>query len=1004
METATRQIQQEQLLAQMGWVRGLARSLVADPGLADDIAQDAWLAADSAPPAHVESDGHLRAWLAVVVRNLVGKSARSVSRRRGREERAARPEAIESTADLVARGAMHRDLTNCVMALDEPYRSTLLLRYLEGLPTAEIARRQEISPAAARKRLSRATEKLRTHLDADYDGDRSAWTMALIPLIQTGPTAKVAAGTSAWVLLGSSAMSTKFVVLLTAAALAILFTLTRDSGPEVPNDVSLSRTGDADVTGVETTVGRQDSGSSTRVAAVDIGPHIVVHDPEDEPLSDVLVAFFVGEEFTGSTRTDAGGRAELPQAPQGLSALVAPRGRVPCRFDVPSEDGAGVLQLAGDSSLSGEVVGVDAPATLELVLSFDRPMAALTGLDGDVLELLAAEGVMPDELTARPDAAGDFRFRGLPSDWSGALLAPEGTRISGSPSQGAVLEGRELLLLDPVVGLTFPLERLIALRGRVIDVRAELPVADLLVSWRLEVDGSRARELPQVTTDESGRFRISLPMRAGNHAPWRLELRADDVAAAGTTWSFESDAVASSGDLGDLTIDLGGVASILVQATDGSPIEGAVATLAEERVHSRPTDASGRAAVRGVRSAPAALVVTAPGYAVARTSVEPGREQVVTLEASRSLHIAVTRPDGEDVDDLQVQILGEERVWEGAGPLSWMDVEVTARQAKRSRRILEQPRALGAGGTLEVGPLRAGARLDVILLGPSGERLDSQSVVTPRDAGRSDVAFVAPSSGFRISGHVRTTDGRPLPRAKVHIEASGLGSQVVTGADGGFSVGPFHAAVEGVYIEVSRPGFALRQFRDVRFDALSTPLDVTLEPARRVEVELVDTLGRRVNVPYLTARLVNDGVYVAFKSDDGIYEFRAIPFHAGEIVMEVAGTETSSPIDGTQTRLTMEVPAMGSVEIRLAVGAEFAKGARVNVTWRRVVDGAAGEKQGKFLTGPGRPPKPLKMDLPPGRYLLQLEQRVLSTRSVEKLGDVHTVDIAAGELRSVVLP
>ncbi|MFT7170857.1 MAG: RNA polymerase sigma-70 factor (ECF subfamily) [Paracoccaceae bacterium] len=1004
METATRQIQQQQLLAQMGWVRGLARRLVTDPGLADDIAQDAWLAAHSAPPAHVESDGHLRAWLAVVVRNLVGKSGRSKSRRRGREERAARPEAIESSAELVAKGAMHRDLTNCVMALDEPYRSTLLLRYFEGLSTDEVARRQQITPAAARKRLSRATDKLRANLDAEHDGDRSAWTMALIPLIQTGPTAKVAAGMSAWVLLGNTAMSTKFVALLIAAALAILFTLTRGSAPDVPMDVNLSQTEEGAVTRVETSVERQEPSASTRLSVAATGPYVVVLDHGGEPLVDALVAFLVGAELKGSTRTDTAGRAELPGVSEGFFALIAPRGQVPRRFAVTSTSEVQVLRLARAASLSGEVIGVDAPGALELALSFDRPVAVLADLGGQVRRLLAEEGIQPDELMVRPDASGGFHFGGLASDWSGALLAPHGTRIAESPSHGAVFEGRELLLLDPVVGLTLPLERVVALRGRVVDEAAGLPVADLLVSGRLEVEGSRAQSVPQVTTDRGGCFRLALPMGVDTRVPWRLRLRADDAVAGGATWSFENGTLASSGDLGDLVIDLGGVATILVQATDGKPIEGAVGTLVEERVHSLPTDGSGGATIRGVRSTPAALVVTAPGYAVAETSVEPGLQQIVTLEASRSMHISVTRPDGEGVDDLHVQILGEERVWEGTGPLSWMDVEVTARQAKRSRRVLEQPRAFDRDGSLEVGPLRGGVRLDVVLLGPSGEHLESRLVVTPRDPGRSKVAFVAPSSGFRFSGTVRAIDGRGLPRAKVHIEASGMSIQVMTGADGGFSVGPFHAEVEGVYIEVSRPGFALRQFRDVRFDEHSALLEVALERARRVEVELVDTLGRRVVVPYLTARLVNDGVYVAFKADDGVYDFRAIPFRAGEIVMEVAGAETTSPIDGTQTRLTMEVPAMGTIEVRLAAGAEFAKGARVNVIWRRVVDGVAGEQQSKLLVTPGRSPRPLEIDLPPGRYLLQLEERVLSRRSVEKIGEVHTIDIAAGERHSLVLP
>jgi hypothetical protein len=45
MEPTTRAIRHDELLAQMGWVRELARGLVSDPSLADDLAQETGLAA-----------------------------------------------------------------------------------------------------------------------------------------------------------------------------------------------------------------------------------------------------------------------------------------------------------------------------------------------------------------------------------------------------------------------------------------------------------------------------------------------------------------------------------------------------------------------------------------------------------------------------------------------------------------------------------------------------------------------------------------------------------------------------------------------------------------------------------------------------------------------------------------------------------------------------------------------------------------------------------------------
>lgn len=221
MDLSPRFAKPEELLAQMDWVRTLASSLVSDPAIADDIAQDAWLAAQHAPA--VAGEGALRAWLAAVVRNLVRKSVRSGRRRRWREEAASRAEEVESTSDVVERASLHAELSNAVMSLEEPYRSTVLLRYLDGLSTTEVARRLGISPAAARKRLSRANEALREILDGLHGGDRRAWSMALISFVRNTAPPKAAATATQLVLIGGLTMKT--FLTLTLIPIAVLLAL-----------------------------------------------------------------------------------------------------------------------------------------------------------------------------------------------------------------------------------------------------------------------------------------------------------------------------------------------------------------------------------------------------------------------------------------------------------------------------------------------------------------------------------------------------------------------------------------------------------------------------------------------------------------------------------------------------------------------------------------------------------------------------------------------------------
>src|SRR5262249_13851644 len=119
----------ESLRAWDGFVRRLARELVLDPHGAEDVAQDAWVVALGRGRAGVAS---LPAWRGGVVRHLSEKAGRGRERRRRREEVASRPEALPSAAEILAREEARARVVEAVRALDEPYRTAVLLRWFEG--------------------------------------------------------------------------------------------------------------------------------------------------------------------------------------------------------------------------------------------------------------------------------------------------------------------------------------------------------------------------------------------------------------------------------------------------------------------------------------------------------------------------------------------------------------------------------------------------------------------------------------------------------------------------------------------------------------------------------------------------------------------------------------------------------------------------------------------------------------------------------------------------------
>jgi RNA polymerase sigma-70 factor (ECF subfamily) len=187
------------LATELAWVRRLARVIARDSALADDLAQEAMAVADRAPA------DHRMKWFGRVLRNLL-RMRRRGAERRARYESVADGGVVATPEELVARTEAQRAVSGAVLALAEPYRSTVVLRYVEDLPSAEIARRLGIPEGTVRRRLKVALDRLRAELDRDGDGSRR---FALLLLgRRRAPVAPVMAVAAMVVLAGVIAIAT----------------------------------------------------------------------------------------------------------------------------------------------------------------------------------------------------------------------------------------------------------------------------------------------------------------------------------------------------------------------------------------------------------------------------------------------------------------------------------------------------------------------------------------------------------------------------------------------------------------------------------------------------------------------------------------------------------------------------------------------------------------------------------------------------------------------------
>ena len=179
------------------FLRRMARALLRSPDQADDLVQDTFVVAMQKEPKDAET---VRPWLLGIMRNQLRNRRRGAKRRHDRHRRGARPEALPATAELIEKEDIRRRVVDALMSLDEPLRTTMVLRFYEHLPPRDVALRMECPVETVRTRTRRGLDRMRSTLDDGHDGDRKKWMAALMPwaLPPSVATAGAAAATSVW--------------------------------------------------------------------------------------------------------------------------------------------------------------------------------------------------------------------------------------------------------------------------------------------------------------------------------------------------------------------------------------------------------------------------------------------------------------------------------------------------------------------------------------------------------------------------------------------------------------------------------------------------------------------------------------------------------------------------------------------------------------------------------------------------------------------------------------
>ncbi|MEM9380813.1 MAG: sigma-70 family RNA polymerase sigma factor [Planctomycetota bacterium] len=557
----------------------IARSIVRDPGLSEDVVQSAYVSA-------LESGhgGERIGWLRRVVRNRAIDARRHRRREPTLDGDAHERRSGAASADEVAeRIETQRAVLDAVERLDGPYRDTVYLRYFEGLRVREIAARTGVPPKTVETRLTRALAALRARLGPRYrDPSSGRWTPALAafadPRALLPPAATLTAASLPLLLL---AMKKTAVLAAAVAAVALAGWIALDSGRSGQDertasavaamaDRGLASNDDLLPVGVDRApervelAGAEESGGATDAAAAAIDSEgslrVTVRWEDGDAAEGVGVVVVTPWEAGVSRRvrdvTDATGVAFFADLAPGPYSVLTDRGTYD--DDVDAEVAAGAT---ADCSIDLED-GVDVEG--RVVDATGRAVA------GAAIVMTAQTGAW----TCWPivtDADGEGRFR-LRDVYAGASL--------GAQSPG--FERSLLVDLDTVDRSVQPLQLDFVLHGGggglegVVTGAEGTPVAGAIValgrfrgSTNMRFDGSYEEYWGGHTarTDAEGRYRFD-SVKAATHA---LRVRRRGM----PQWSGEVEIETGQVAHRDVALQRCATLEGVVSDEDGAPVPGA---------------------------------------------------------------------------------------------------------------------------------------------------------------------------------------------------------------------------------------------------------------------------------------------------------------------------------------------------------------------------------------------------------------------------------------------
>lgn len=1012
----------EELLAESAWLLNLTRRLLQDAGQAEDLAQDTMVAALSQP---TWGAGSPRPWLAGIARNLARRHLRSQRRRLEREAQAARCEHDASTAEVLMEAAAHRSVVNAVMDLAEPYRSTLLLRYWEGLPPREIARRTQTSVQTIQTRLKRARALLRERLDESH-GSRALWVTHLsawVGRFEVTPEVTTLPG----LLAQTTLLLMKAHPFVFSAALVLGLVLL--STPLWPGGEPLSEGQTPEPSSqpglAESPLPKLPAATSTVGAR-----RVPAHDDEVEAAAPPATGASLLVRVLHSDGTPAGPgipiqiRSNPPQDSQRTQSTTSNGSAIFDRID------AGLYELSLDRR-AHMTIELEAKDQQQALLRMS-PGVLVTGIvrdgqgspiPGASIHLIDRHHQAGRHWLARSDARGEFELRDVPErselwvDAPGFLpTSPRGEDVRGVAGESTRME--------------FVLEaKAKRLRGRISNAAGE-PMADLPLVVGLPENPSRPelpptskaieREFTLAQSDGDGRFEIDAAPTGSTLLLARAPAPRDDQIAVSLIPADQDPAtelaieMRAGAELTGVVRDEAGVPvpEILVSALwMGSKLHGEPGKLGAPWLLERrgQSDAKGHFRLNGLLPGEHQLWVK-------RKNGQAHASSKVTLlaEQARSRDLQIPSPPDHRLRIVVVDQDGQPQA--GLNVCAWIGDGVLRRTAE-----LTASKTTSNGSCLIEAQANAAHVAAVFLPGPEAAHALPLATVTEVWPGRETRITVPNSKSMLASlrGRILRWDGKPLGRGEVEILPVDFPMTAMrsVGQDGRFEVGQLpEGSYELFYWGDSVPAPSLGrvtlgagELRDLgdwyapRPGSLSVRLRLpTDEVVRSPRVRLRALRSQEVDrqLPWLILQAETQGIGLAAimgnhpePNDDGSARYSYSPLAPGDYELAVWSTNHLPH----RQRLTIEAGRGYEIPVELKRGLPVTITVDVSAIERKKrlgVSIAVFDQAGACVIASSalqerldvsERSKPFHIELAPGQYrvLAKCESAEISARSTE---------------------